>query len=319
MAIEIRQQGEAGLYAQAGHAIGAAQKAEREQQIAVQRENMLIENAERRRAEQVSRDWDLQKMVLNSQQDFAHQQRLHQADLEAEARSKEWEVQKMELRSQMDFQKEEQARQKEYDEFLSTEKYIRDKVASSELPKEKADDLYFMNAYQHSNLNKPEIVARLGGTAEYIQRVKTGRSGEESTVETALRNLGGATGDGTPPPTKVWVYTNKGRLASIPGDQLEEAVSEGAKLAPGQQLPKSPKFQEAQTQWAIEQQLLGRDEKTIVFRELDKMSKLARGGAAGPGEGGPFAPWAARSKLVDMRKKYPAYYEEWIRQSGGQL
>ena len=73
-------------------------------------QNQLQEEASIR-ARKMAQEWESQKMLLNSQQDFAHEQRLHQSDLEAEARAKEWEVQKMELRSQMDFQREEQERQ----------------------------------------------------------------------------------------------------------------------------------------------------------------------------------------------------------------
>lgn len=168
MAIEIRPSGEPVAIAQAGLAIGQAER-EKEERARAER---AAEQASQDRARQMAMEWDAQKMLLNSQQDFAHEQRLHQTDLEAEARAKEWEVQKMVLRSQMDFQQEEQARQKEYDEFLTTEKYIRDKVTSGELPPEKAEDLYFMNAYQHSKLDKPEVVARLGGSTEYVQKIQ---------------------------------------------------------------------------------------------------------------------------------------------------
>lgn len=178
MGIEIRQPGEAKLAVMEGTAIGQAERAKEERA----RADRAAEQAAQDRARQVAQEWDLQKMMLNSQQDFAHQQRLHQADLEAEARSKEWEVQKLELRSQMDFQKKEQARQKEYDEFLATDKYINDKVASGEWTPERAEGPLFMNAYRHPHLDKPEIVARLGSSVEYTQKLQGTRTQRPASV-----------------------------------------------------------------------------------------------------------------------------------------
>lgn len=158
MGIEIHQQGEAELYAKAGHAIGAAQKAEKEQALAVQHENMLIEVAERRRAEQASRDWEFQKMQLNSQQDFAHEQRLHQADLEGEARSKEWEVQKMELRSQADFQQEEQERQQKITRIKNAKLAIEREHDAGHFPDERQYQV-LKNYYeiQESGVDAPPV------------------------------------------------------------------------------------------------------------------------------------------------------------------
>ena len=90
---------------------------ERGEQVAAQirsmkfqeEQNQLQEEAAKR-ARQVAQEWEIQKMSLNSQQQFQHELRLNQTELDREARSKEWELKKMEIRSYMDFQKEEQDR-----------------------------------------------------------------------------------------------------------------------------------------------------------------------------------------------------------------
>lgn len=178
MSIELRQPGEASAVAAAGTAIGAGERAKEERARAERAE----EQAAQTRAHQVAQEWDLQKMVLNSQQDFAHEQRLQQAQLEGEARAQEWQVEKMEMASRLDFEAEERERQREYSEFLNTDKYIRDKVTSGELTSEKAEDLFFMNAYQHSKLNKPEIIERLGGSPEYVQKAQGVRTQRPASV-----------------------------------------------------------------------------------------------------------------------------------------
>ena len=239
-----------------------------------------------------------------------------QFDIEAEVRARANELWKMETSSRLDFEAQERGRQKEYDEFLTTEKYIRDKVTSGELPSKKAEDLYFMNAYQHSKLDKPEVVARLGSSAEYVQRARTGKTGEESALGVLLKAQGqGGAAQVTEQPN-VWVYAPNGKLAQVPADQLEEAVTEGAKLAPGQQLPKSPAFQEAQTQWTIEQQLL-KGSKEYVLAELDDAYKVAYNPTIDPKN--PFASLIAQSKIADIRKKHPAFFEEYMRRPEGRF
>jgi len=100
MSITIRPTGEAQAAAQAGKQIGQAEAAKRQQEIAFQQQ-----------AQEAAKQWELQKMLLNSQQEFAHEQRMRQVQLEAEARAHEWEIQKMEIRSKMDFEQSEKERQ----------------------------------------------------------------------------------------------------------------------------------------------------------------------------------------------------------------
>lgn len=108
MAIEIRPSGEPGAIAQAGLAVGQAERAKEERA----RADRAAEQAAQDRARRVAQDLEIQKMMFNSQQEFAHEQRLRQVELDKEARSYEWEKEKMELRSQMDFQQEEKDRLK---------------------------------------------------------------------------------------------------------------------------------------------------------------------------------------------------------------
>lgn len=87
MAIEIRSEKEPKAAGQAGSIIGTAQKA--------------------------AAEWELQKAILRSQQEFQQELRLRQVQLEAQARAREWELEKMEMVSRIDFQQKEQARQLE--------------------------------------------------------------------------------------------------------------------------------------------------------------------------------------------------------------
>ena len=125
MGIELRQPGEAAATAQAGQIIGKGERA-KEDRARAEREQA---QAAQDNARQVAMQWELQKMVLNSQQDFAHEQRLRQAQLEGEARAKEWEVDKMEIRSRIDFEAEEKERRRVMDEAVvglkAIDKYVK--------------------------------------------------------------------------------------------------------------------------------------------------------------------------------------------------
>lgn len=110
MAITIRQPGEAKVAAQAGAIIGKGKRAE-ENRARGEREQARVQQIQaQQEARQAAMEWDLQKMLLNSQQDFAHEMRMRQAGLDAEARAREWQVEKMEIASKMDFAEEEKER-----------------------------------------------------------------------------------------------------------------------------------------------------------------------------------------------------------------
>ena len=106
MAIEIRPSGEAQAVAQAGRVVGAGERAKEERARAEREQQRALEM----QARDAARAWELQKLILNSQQDFAHEQRMRQAQLDAEARAREWEVEKMELASRFDFEQDEKKR-----------------------------------------------------------------------------------------------------------------------------------------------------------------------------------------------------------------
>jgi len=66
-----------------------------------------------------AKDWERQKMLMNSQQDFAHEMRMRQAELDREARAQEWFNEKLELVSRFDFEQEEKERQRKKSIFNS--------------------------------------------------------------------------------------------------------------------------------------------------------------------------------------------------------
>ena len=126
MGIEIRPSGEAQAYAGAGRVIGKAKARE----IAREEAQRAQELAFRQRAQQMSNDWELQKMLLNSQLDFQHEQRMIQIEQEKFEKAKAWDVEKMELASRLDFQMEEQKTQKQIsiidNDIDGITKYIKD-------------------------------------------------------------------------------------------------------------------------------------------------------------------------------------------------
>jgi hypothetical protein len=110
MGIEIRPFGEAKAAAQAGTMIGKGKRAEEDRARAEREQARAQQIAAQQSARQAALEWEQQKMLLNSQQDFAHEMRMRQAGLEKEARAEEWQTEKMELASRMDFEQDEKER-----------------------------------------------------------------------------------------------------------------------------------------------------------------------------------------------------------------
>jgi len=110
MAIRITQPGEVKAAATAGAMIGKGKRAEEDRARAEREQARAQQMAAQQAARQAALEWEQQKMMLNSQQDFAHEMRMRQVGLEAEARAREWQVEKMELASRMDFEQEEKER-----------------------------------------------------------------------------------------------------------------------------------------------------------------------------------------------------------------
>jgi hypothetical protein len=119
MAIEKRQPGEAAAAAKAGTIVGTSQKTKREEAQAEQARQQQMAIKAREAAEQRAMEWELQKMQMRFEQDFAQELRTRQYDLDRFNRAKEWDIEKMELRSRMDFQQEEQKRLQELDRIDS--------------------------------------------------------------------------------------------------------------------------------------------------------------------------------------------------------
>jgi hypothetical protein len=115
MPIEKRQPGEAKAAATAGKIIGEAEKAKRDQAIALERE----QRAAQLNAQKMAMEWESQKMLMRSQQEFGK-----------EMRAKEWEVEKMSIRSRLDFEQEEKNRQTKID-GITTSILALDKAVES--------------------------------------------------------------------------------------------------------------------------------------------------------------------------------------------
>jgi len=126
MAITIQPTNLSTLYAEAGKMVGEAKRKEKEQIAAREAEQQKHQKEMQNTAQQ----WEMQKMLLNSQQDFAHEQRVYQARLEAEARSREWEVEKMEIASKLDFEREEKERQRKLNKESSIIERLKEEIAS---------------------------------------------------------------------------------------------------------------------------------------------------------------------------------------------
>lgn len=167
MPIELRQPGESALYAGAGQIIGKAERAKEERARTERQQEQSQQIAAQQAARQMAQEWEIQKMLLNSQQDFAHEQRLRQADLDGEARAKEWEYEKMELRSRFDLEQDEKERIRDKAEYISG----RDALKKNEnLTEKQQADAIFVLSIKHPDVT--EAAAELGKYPEYIQRLQ---------------------------------------------------------------------------------------------------------------------------------------------------
>ena len=119
MGIRITQPGQAKAAAKTGAIVGKGKRAEEDRARAEREQVRAQQMAAQQQARQAALEWEQQKMMLNSQQDFAHEMRMRQAGLEAEARAQEWQVEKMELASRMDFEQDEQERLRHKAEYVA--------------------------------------------------------------------------------------------------------------------------------------------------------------------------------------------------------
>ena len=224
MGIRREQPGAAKAAAQAGTVIGKAKRAEEDRARAEREQARAQQIAAQQSARQAALDWEQQKMLLNSQQDFAHEMRMRQTRLDAEARAREWEVEKMEMASRMDFEQGERERLRRIATYNAGKEAIDNNEGLTDVQKDTAH-FYLSSRFY----DVPEAAAGLGlrpqTTDETASAIRMLLSGDTPTP----------TGITVPPsqgipelkPGHVVVRDNKGNLGQLPIDRAEEAVAEG--------------------------------------------------------------------------------------------
>jgi hypothetical protein len=204
MAIKITQPGEAKAAAATGVAIGKGKRAEEDRARAEREQVRAQQAAAQQAARQAALEWEQQKMLINSQQDFAHEIRMRQADLDKEARAREWMTEKMEMASRLDFEQDEKERQRNNAEYAAGRDTLDKK--KEEMP---------AGEYERALFRLDSIYAPKG-----VSAAVEGLGYKEQTG--GLFNLG----EETPPPSGVSTVDNPLGLniESIPVSQLPQAV-----------------------------------------------------------------------------------------------
>jgi hypothetical protein len=110
MAIVKQQPGTAKAAAAAGAAIGKAQQAEEDRARAERESARRQAQAAQENARQAAMDFELQKMRMRSEQDFAQELRDRQYEFDKINVANEWDIEKMRRRSEIDFEMEEKER-----------------------------------------------------------------------------------------------------------------------------------------------------------------------------------------------------------------
>ena len=121
MSIVIRPSGEAAAAATTGAIIGAGERAKEERARAERKAARAAQQRER----QLAREWEMQKFLMRSQQDFAHEQRMIQVGLDKEARAREWEVEKAEILSRIDLERDEKERSRKLDILYNKQRTLQ--------------------------------------------------------------------------------------------------------------------------------------------------------------------------------------------------
>lgn len=154
MPIRIEQPGAAKAATQAGVLIGKGKRAEEERARAEREQARAQQIAAQQAARKAAIEWEQQKMLLNSQQDFAHEMRIRQAGLDAEARSREWQVEKMELASRIDFEQDEKERIRRKAEYTAGRDSINDNENLTDGQKNMAN---FMLSTKYTDVSEAAI------------------------------------------------------------------------------------------------------------------------------------------------------------------
>ena len=270
------------MAAKSGQAIGEAAAKEKAEQ-----------EAQRMQEIQLARSWELKKMQMNSEQDFAHELRLRQAELDREARAHEWETEKMELRSRFDFEQEEKERIHRKGVFNSGIEVIDNNEGLTDEQKnaakfrlaERYTDIEEAGQYLGTKPLYKENESDLGG---YIKGLMQGEQPTEAMTETVAQS------------GQVYV-TNKATGVSgvIPVEELEEAIASGDyELIQGQTVPKSEAFRKYQSQYLVEEKF------PQLSSDIAKYSNIFRGK--------PGKYFGAKGELSTLASKYPYAYEQYL-------
>ena len=208
MGIRKEQPGAAKAAAQAGLAIGKGKRAEEDRARTEREQARAQQIAVQQSARQAALEWEQQKMLLNSQQDFAHEMRMRQAQLDKEARAEEWQTEKMELVSKFDFEQEEKERIRRTATYNAGKESIDDNEGLTDEQKAQAN---FLLSTKYTDI--PEAAAGLG------MKPQTSKQG---LFDFGLDTGAGLTPEGTASPT---VDNPLGlNIENIPVSQLPQAV-----------------------------------------------------------------------------------------------
>jgi hypothetical protein len=186
------------MYAATGAAIGKAKAKERQQEEKEKRALIEEEKAFQAQKRQAARDWEIEKMRMESEQQEAHRLRMQQAQLEKEARAEEWAVEKMEIASRIDFEREEMERQRDLSELSSKIKSINDGIASgkySENDTEAQRRLAWLTANKEAKeagmppVSYSAISSAIGTSGEQERAEGRYRMAQESATRSAAREI----------------------------------------------------------------------------------------------------------------------------------
>ena len=265
------------ISARAGAATGAAEKAKTEQRI-----NLALE------AEERAKMWELTKMELSSQQQYAHEARMRQVELDKEARAHEWVIEKAEIASRMDFQRQEEERQRKLSELDAQEKAIqeaKEKYGDNPAIQQKAFELWRQRLAVTTGVTPGHYRPTQQGTkdqfGQYINELITGGEG----VPTPDIQNSAAAQLPSIQPGYVAAKSPSGEIRQIRIEDVQsgEAAKEGWEVLPGQIPEKSktiaPFVQDIKNtfdlsrRWAIKVKSPDGDIIEIDSRELSQYKK----------------------------------------------
>jgi len=230
MSIRKEQPGGAKAAATAGAIIGKGERAKEDRARAERQQAQAAQD----QARQLAIQWEQQKMLLNSQQDFAHEQRMRQAGLEAEARAREWDVEKMEIRSRIDFEAEEKDRRRVMDEAVvglkAIDKYVKEgKGTEADVQElrlgyeiQKETGKMPSTSLLQSKINKPMTLKQRAEELEAAEVLGSYTQEEREEVLNRAKDTIQPTAEELPPAPqgKVWVTAPDGQIGFLSEEEL---------------------------------------------------------------------------------------------------